>query len=61
MKFDKIASIEMAEHVGIVNFVDPYLTSVRKLMKSPDSSFLLQVDPTRQTLNPPGVLTVPGF
>ncbi len=42
-KFDKIASIEMAEHVGIANFVDPYLKTVRNLMKRPDSSFLLQV------------------
>jgi hypothetical protein len=33
----------MAEHVGIANFVDPYLKTVRNLMKRPDSSFLLQV------------------
>jgi cyclopropane fatty-acyl-phospholipid synthase-like methyltransferase len=42
-KFDKIASIEMAEHVGIANFCDPFLCSVRKMLKRPDSSFLLQV------------------
>ena len=51
MKFDKIASIEMAEHVGIANFVDPYLSSVRRLMKRPDSSFLLQVSGLRQGAN----------
>ena len=50
-KFDKIASIEMAEHVGIANFVDPYLTTVRKLLKRPDSSFLLQVSGLRQGAN----------
>merc|ERR1711871_913652 len=42
-KFDKIASIEMAEHVGIKNFVDPYLKSVRELMARKDSMFLMQV------------------
>ena len=51
IKFDKIASIEMAEHVGIANFVDPYLSSVRRLMKRPDSSFLLQVSGLRQGAN----------
>ena len=27
-KFHKISSIEMAEHVGLQNFVDPYLRGV---------------------------------
>eukprot|EP00960_Hanusia_phi_P077710 768732-Hanusia_phi.AAC.4 len=43
-KFDKIASIEMAEHVGIANFVDPFLVSVRKMLAKKDSKFLLQVN-----------------
>jgi len=42
-KFDKIASIEMAEHVGIANFCDPYLKNVLRLMKNKDSMFLMQV------------------
>lgn len=42
-QFDKIASIEMAEHVGCANFVSPYLTSIRKMMARKDSKFLLQV------------------
>lgn len=46
--FDKIASIEMAEHVGLCNFVHPYLSSIRKHMKSPNSRFLLQVSGLRQ-------------
>jgi len=50
-KYDKIASIEMAEHVGIANFCDPYLSSVRRLLKRPDSSFLLQVSGLRQGSN----------
>lgn len=50
-KFDKIASIEMAEHVGIKNFVDPYLKSVRELMSSDDGMFLMQVAGLRQGSN----------
>ena len=50
-KFDKIASIEMAEHVGIANFVDPYLSSVKALMKSKDSCFMMQVAGLRQGSN----------
>lgn len=51
MKFDKIASIEMAEHVGLANFVDPFLTSVHKMMAKKDSKFLLQVSGLRQGAN----------
>jgi cyclopropane fatty-acyl-phospholipid synthase-like methyltransferase len=50
-KFDKISSIEMAEHVGIKNFVDPYLTTVRRLLKNKDSMFLMQVAGLRQGSN----------
>jgi cyclopropane fatty-acyl-phospholipid synthase-like methyltransferase len=50
-KFDKITSIEMAEHVGIANFVDPYLTSVKNLMAKKDSKFLMQVAGLRQGSN----------
>lgn len=49
-KFDKIASIEMAEHVGLANFVDPYLSGVRRLMKD-DGLFLMQVAGLRQGAN----------
>ena len=45
-KFDHISSIEMAEHVGIQNFVDPYLSNVKRLLKNKDSKFLMQVGPT---------------
>ena len=41
----------MAEHVGIANFVDPYLVNVRKLMRSKDSKFLMQVAGLRQGSN----------
>lgn len=50
-KFDKIASIEMAEHVGITNFINPYLKTVRRLMKNKDSTFLMQVAGLRQGSN----------
>lgn len=50
-KFDKISSIEMAEHVGLANFVDPYLKNVRRLMKNKDSMFLMQVAGLRQGSN----------
>jgi len=50
-KFDKIASIEMAEHVGLANFVDPYLANVRRLLKNKDSMFLMQVAGLRQGSN----------
>lgn len=49
-KFNKIASIEMAEHVGLANFVDPYLTGVRRLMTD-DGLFLMQVAGLRQGSN----------
>jgi len=49
-KFDKIASIEMAEHVGLQNFVDPYLAGVSRLMKD-DGIFLMQVAGLRQGSN----------
>jgi cyclopropane fatty-acyl-phospholipid synthase-like methyltransferase len=49
-KFDKIASIEMAEHVGLANFVDPYLSGVRRLMTD-DGLFLMQVAGLRQGSN----------
>lgn len=49
-KFNKIASIEMAEHVGLANFVDPYLTGVRRLMED-DGLFLMQVAGLRQGAN----------
>jgi len=50
-QFDKIASIEMAEHVGIANFVDPYLKKVRRMLKNKDSLFLMQVAGLRQGSN----------
>jgi len=49
-KFNKIASIEMAEHVGIANFVDPYLAGVNRLMED-DGMFLMQVAGLRQGSN----------
>lgn len=42
-KYDKICSIEMAEHVGLANFTNPYISKVKNLMKGPDSRFCLQV------------------
>lgn len=51
VKFDKIASIEMAEHVGVTNFVDPYLKTVRSLLAKKDSKFLIQVSGLRQGSN----------
>jgi cyclopropane fatty-acyl-phospholipid synthase-like methyltransferase len=42
-KFDKISAIEMAEHVGIANFVDPFLHSVKNRLRSKDSLFMMQV------------------
>jgi cyclopropane fatty-acyl-phospholipid synthase-like methyltransferase len=46
-KFDKIASIEMAEHVGIANF-QTYLGIVKGLLKRKDSMFMMQVAGLRQ-------------
>lgn len=46
-KFDKIASIEMAEHVGIKNF-QTYLGIVKGLMAKKDSMFMMQVAGLRQ-------------
>jgi len=48
--FNKIASIEMAEHVGCANFVDPYMKGVRRLLED-DGLFLLQVAGLRQGSN----------
>jgi len=50
-KFDKIASIEMAEHIGISNFVSPYLSTVRNLLKDDKGAFLMQVSGLRQGSN----------
>lgn len=50
-QFDKIASIEMAEHVGLANFIDPYLKNVKRLLKNKDSLFLMQVAGLRQGSN----------
>lgn len=50
-KYDKVSCIEMAEHVGIKNFVDPYLKKVRGLMKNKDSMFMMQVAGLRQGSN----------
>lgn len=47
-KYDSIASIEMAEHVGIGNFASMYLRQVRQMMKSDSSRFLMQVSGIRQ-------------
>lgn len=47
-RFDKIASIEMAEHVGLANFGPVYLNRVREMMQKPDSRFVLQVSGLRQ-------------
>jgi len=50
-KFDKISCVEMAEHVGIANFVDPYLKNIRRLLAKPDSKFYMQVAGLRQGSN----------
>ena len=47
-KFDKIASIEMAEHVGINNFVDPYLKNIYDRLPEDNGIFLMQVAGLRQ-------------
>jgi sphingolipid C9-methyltransferase len=49
-KFHKISSIEMAEHVGLQNFVDPYLSGVHRLLED-DGMFLMQVAGLRQGSN----------
>lgn len=48
--FHKIASIEMAEHVGIRNFVNPYLSGVKRLLED-DGLFMMQVAGLRQGSN----------
>eukprot|EP01061_Rhynchopus_euleeides_P042998 TRINITY_DN7502_c0_g1_i1.p1 TRINITY_DN7502_c0_g1~~TRINITY_DN7502_c0_g1_i1.p1 ORF type:complete len:450 (+),score=215.37 TRINITY_DN7502_c0_g1_i1:72-1421(+) len=48
-KFDKVASIEMAEHVGLANF-QIYLNGVKNLMKD-EGIFLMQVAGLRQGSN----------
>lgn len=45
--FSKVSSIEMAEHVGIINFVDPYLKTVHDILED-DGMFLMQVAGLRQ-------------
>ena len=50
-KFDNIASIEMAEHVGLHNFCQPYLSKVKGMMKSHSSRFFLQVSGIKQGAN----------
>lgn len=50
VKFNKISAIEMAEHVGINNFV-PFLKIVKGLLKDQDSMFLMQVAGLRQGSN----------
>lgn len=51
-QYDKITCIEMAEHVGVVNFVDPYLKNIRRLLKpNPDALFMMQVAGLRQGSN----------
>jgi cyclopropane fatty-acyl-phospholipid synthase-like methyltransferase len=52
MTFDKVTAIEMAEHVGCANFVNPFLVSIRKMMSSHDSKFMLQVSTPYQTVGP---------
>ena len=49
-RFNKISSIEMAEHVGLANFVDPYLSGVYRLLED-DGIFLMQVAGLRQGSN----------
>jgi cyclopropane fatty-acyl-phospholipid synthase-like methyltransferase len=49
-KFEKIASIEMAEHVGLRSFVDPYLKSIKERL-TPGGMFLMQVAGLRQGSN----------
>jgi cyclopropane fatty-acyl-phospholipid synthase-like methyltransferase len=49
MKFDKIVSVEMAEHVGLKNF-PLYLSSVRDMLKD-DGMFIMQVAGLRQGAN----------
>lgn len=49
-KFDKISAIEMAEHVGIVNFKDPFLTKVKSLLKK-EGLFMMQVAGLRMGSN----------
>jgi len=49
LKFDKVSSIEMAEHVGLKNF-PLYLGNIREMMKD-DGLFLMQVAGLRQGSN----------
>lgn len=49
LKFDKIVSVEMAEHVGLKNF-QLYLGSVKRMLKD-DGLFLMQVAGLRQGAN----------
>mmetsp|Transcript_110643 Transcript_110643/g.226330 ORF Transcript_110643/g.226330 Transcript_110643/m.226330 type:complete len:458 (+) Transcript_110643:100-1473(+) len=49
MQFDKIVSVEMAEHVGLKNF-QVYLGAVRQMLKD-DGLFLMQVAGLRQGSN----------
>lgn len=49
-KFDKISSIEMAEHVGLSNFESVYLRKVHDMI-SDDGLFLLQVSGLRKGSN----------
>lgn len=49
MKFDKIVSVEMAEHVGLNNF-QLYLTNVKNMLKD-DGLFVMQVAGLRQGSN----------
>lgn len=48
-KYDRIASIEMAEHVGLANF-QTYLGIVKELLQ-PDGTFLMQVSGLRKGSN----------
>eukprot|EP00948_MAST-09A_sp_MAST-9A-sp1_P000365 g365.t1 len=47
--YDKISSIEMAEHVGLANF-QIYLSNIRRMLKD-DGLFLMQVAGLRQSSN----------
>jgi len=49
LTFDKVVSVEMAEHVGLQNF-QVYLSKIRQLLKD-DGMFMMQVAGLRQGAN----------
>ncbi|EOD29942.1 hypothetical protein EMIHUDRAFT_365614 [Emiliania huxleyi CCMP1516] len=48
--FDAISAVEMAEHVGLANFTQPFLSSIFKMLKD-DGLFFMQVAGLRKGSN----------